>query len=185
MVRYICVAVFLSILLMGCRSESALSNARSNWYHYQNSTIGYSLDVPNEALKSWQEKKPSDAQDSGFATYSVLAIPTTNDYSIVIRQAFANCTPSLTGASHTTDLPNGNGKARWGQADYWGDVGMEGWEPAYDVNHVVCAYDYMQKSIEYAFCSEKNGKTVVICINQVTKNESLAKQIFETFRWSK
>jgi hypothetical protein len=35
----------------------------------------------------------------------------------------------------------------------------------------------------YALCSEKDGKTVLICISQVTDNPDLAKQIFETFRW--
>lgn len=36
----------------------------------------------------------------------------------------------------------------------------------------------------YGFCSEKDGKTVVICISQMTDDPDLAKQIFETFRWT-
>jgi hypothetical protein len=36
----------------------------------------------------------------------------------------------------------------------------------------------------YALCSEKNGKTIVICVSQVTDNPDFAKQIFETFRWT-
>jgi hypothetical protein len=36
----------------------------------------------------------------------------------------------------------------------------------------------------YALCSEKDGKTVVICISQMTDNREQAKEIFETFRWT-
>ena len=36
----------------------------------------------------------------------------------------------------------------------------------------------------YVLCSEKDNKTVLICISQVTDNPDLAKQIFETFRWT-
>ncbi len=35
----------------------------------------------------------------------------------------------------------------------------------------------------YAFCSQKNGKTVLICISQMTDNPGLAEEIFRTFRW--
>ena len=36
----------------------------------------------------------------------------------------------------------------------------------------------------YAFCAEKNGKAVAICIQQMTDDEAMAKQIFESFRWT-
>ena len=36
----------------------------------------------------------------------------------------------------------------------------------------------------YALCSEKDGKTVVICISQMKDDPELAKQIFETFKWT-
>ncbi len=37
----------------------------------------------------------------------------------------------------------------------------------------------------YALCSEHAGKQVLICISQVTDNPALAKQIFDSFRWTK
>lgn len=37
----------------------------------------------------------------------------------------------------------------------------------------------------FALCSEGNGKTVLVCITQMTDNPDLAKEIFETFRWTK
>jgi hypothetical protein len=36
----------------------------------------------------------------------------------------------------------------------------------------------------YAMCSEKDGKTVVICISQMKDDPEMAKDIFETFRWT-
>ncbi len=42
----------------------------------------------------------------------------------------------------------------------------------YTVNHTM-----------YAFCSQKDSKTVVICFSQMTDNPELAEEIFKTFRW--
>lgn len=59
-----------------------------------------------------------------------------------------------------------------------------------EINRISCRQrqrDYeVQNGINsaYALCSEKNGKTVVICISQVTDDPDLAEQIFETFRWT-
>jgi hypothetical protein len=36
----------------------------------------------------------------------------------------------------------------------------------------------------YALCSEKDGKRVVVCVQQMTDNPKLAKEIFSTFRWT-
>lgn len=38
-------------------------------------------------------------------------------------------------------------------------------------------------SASYVLCSEKDGKTVFICMMQVQDNLALAEQIFSTFRW--
>jgi hypothetical protein len=36
----------------------------------------------------------------------------------------------------------------------------------------------------YAFCAEKDGRAVAICIQQMTDDEQQAKEIFESFRWT-
>lgn len=36
----------------------------------------------------------------------------------------------------------------------------------------------------YAFCAEKDGKAVAICIQQMTDDEDMAREIFESFRWT-
>lgn len=38
-------------------------------------------------------------------------------------------------------------------------------------------------SASYALCSERDGKTVFICMMQVQDNLALAEEIFATFRW--
>lgn len=36
----------------------------------------------------------------------------------------------------------------------------------------------------YAFCAEKDGKAVAICIQQMTDDEDMAREIFESFDWT-
>ncbi len=36
----------------------------------------------------------------------------------------------------------------------------------------------------YALCSERDGKTVVICLSQMTDDPKMAEEIFSTFRWT-
>jgi hypothetical protein len=92
----------------------------------------------------------------------------------------------------THNLDINEGKAYWSYVDHIG---------AYDSvifldNPVFCtASSNTCKSFDitmgscippeamYAFCAEKEGKRVAICIQQQTKNEAQAKQIFESFRW--
>ncbi len=38
--------------------------------------------------------------------------------------------------------------------------------------------------VSFAFCAEKIGKAVAICIKQVTNNESVPNEVFESFRWT-
>lgn len=107
---------------------------------------------------------------------------TPDDYSIHLYSAlFSLCSPSLTGASQMTTIPITNGKAEWGKTDLRELMKQEGYIPPYDTSTVKCG----GAPFVYAFCSEKDDKTVVICINQQTDNPELAKEIFETFRWTK
>jgi len=97
----------------------------------------------------------------------------------------SSCSPRLTGTSQTTEIPNTNGKTYWGRMDVWDNTDGEGVEfPSY-WKEVICPYNEPSSGIQtYALCSEKNNRTVVICMTQQTDNPSLAKQIFETFRWT-
>ncbi len=107
------------------------------------------------------------------------------DWQKVINENFSDfsCSPSLTGASTTTPLPNANGTAEWGRVDFFEKYAGEGYVD-YMGETPLCAEPGSAKD-RYALCSHKDGKTVVICISQMTQNEPLAKQIFDTFRWTK
>jgi hypothetical protein len=95
------------------------------------------------------------------------------------------CFPSLTGASDTKPLVAGNGKSTWGRVNYRDGYGGEGWQYPYDPKNIVCKIEGTPPPASvYALCSEKDGKTVVICISQMTDNPQLAEEIFKTFRWT-
>jgi hypothetical protein len=68
----------------------------------------------------------------------------------------------------------------------WGKVLFSyTWDPLPGQNDVFCrSLDLPRKSYAYAFCAEKDGKAVAICLQQMTDDEAMAKQIFESFRWT-
>ena len=74
-------------------------------------------------------------------------------------------------------------KIEWGRVDFWDGNEKEGWDSA-GSERIICKVEGtpLPKAV-YAFCSEKEKKTIVICINQMTDNPALAQQIFESFRW--
>ena len=79
-----------------------------------------------------------------------------------------------------TPLTETNGKAEWGKVDYW-DRFYTGDFP--NMQEPLCRYPVDEGAAGYALCSEKDGKTVIICISQMKDDPDLAKEIFETFRW--
>jgi hypothetical protein len=100
------------------------------------------------------------------------------------------CSPSLTGTSQTEPLASANGKAEWGKV-----VLLNAYDAYIDAICRPSTAGCTQREIfegsckttggAYALCSEKDGKTVVICISQMTDNPKQAKEIFETFRWTR
>ncbi len=70
--------------------------------------------------------------------------------------------------------PSCGGKVPRDEAEEHGMCGQ--WRRDYELEHGLYS--------AYALCSEKDGKTVVICVSQVTDDPDLARSIFETFRWT-
>jgi hypothetical protein len=100
-----------------------------------------------------------------------------------INRTQVSCSSSITGASKTIPLEQTQGE--WGKADWWDGYGHEGWEWPANWENILCTYEGTPPpNSVYAFCSEQNGKTVVICISQMTDNPELAEEIFSTFRWT-
>jgi hypothetical protein len=61
---------------------------------------------------------------------------------------------------------------------FWDGRAQEGWEYPYPPEGVLC------KGAKYALCADKGDKTVVICISQMKEDPEMAKEIFESFRWT-
>ncbi len=91
-----------------------------------------------------------------------------------------SCSPALTGTSETTNLFSAGGKTSWGRIDFF-DHGMD-FAPAPEP---ICRPAGGHTGEGYVLCSEKNGKAAVICVSTQIENSTLAKQIFETFKWTK
>ena len=74
----------------------------------------------------------------------------------------------------------------FGRTSAWDGRGEEGWEFPQNWESIVCKKEGspMPKEV-YGFCAEKNGKTVVICLNLMKDNPQLAEEIFKSFRWVK
>jgi len=125
------------------------------------------------------------AQNAPSREYFYFGYPHNSDTglrTIELRESESKCSPSLTGTSQMTSLSDANGGAAWGRVDYWDRFPHE---VPFDQPQPQCRPGSgSRESSAYALCSEKDGKTVVICISQVTDNPDLAKQIFETFRWT-
>ncbi len=92
------------------------------------------------------------------------------------------CSTSLTGASALTLLSLSKGRAEWGRVDHFENEKMGEFET--EEQKPICRPPTNEGAAGYALCSEHNGKTVVICINQMKDDPAMAKQIFETFRWT-
>jgi hypothetical protein len=117
---------------------------------------------------------------------SPIDTPREERYSVQPYHISSPCSPSLTGASQTEELTTANGKAEWGRVNYRDGYGGEGWTYPYDPKNILCKIQGTPPPAQvYALCSEKDDKTVVICISQMTDNPEQAKEIFETFRWTK
>lgn len=102
------------------------------------------------------------------------------EYRIELTAISKHCSPVITGTSKSIVTSNTNGQTSWGKIDFW-NHGMD-YEPG---TEPVCRPAGGPSGTGYALCSEKDGKTVVICISQMTDNPKLAEDIFKTFRWTK
>lgn len=90
-----------------------------------------------------------------------------------------NCSTTITGASQMIDIPNTRGATSWGKFDYEFSP-----DPKIGEGQFYCA-PFSSTPHLYVLCSEKDKKTVLICVSQATDNPDLARKIFETFRWTK
>lgn len=172
-----------AILLISCSAENSNRNS-NNWHTYQNVNYNYLLKIPDEAYIP----NKSQAKDQVFfGNIKQLEENSGEAFDIQIygKKDSNNCVPSITGTSNLKNLSNEvMGKSGWGRMDAWDGYGQEGWEYDPKWANIVCKKEGTPAPQEiYVLCAEKDEKTVVICINQMTDNPQLAEEIFKTFRW--
>ena len=169
-------SAILIITVSGCSSTNSSSNVKSDWKNIS--------DWQWFSLKSRTGFKEHILRDDGsvaLTTYDTsLEQRIDSDYSIHLYSSLPfPCSPELTGASKTTKLTTANGMAEWGRVNIFDSGGMD-FPPDFK--------DLCRPPVNgsaYVLCSEKEEKTVVICISQMKDDPVLAKQIFETFEWTK
>jgi len=89
------------------------------------------------------------------------------------------CSPDTIGASFINKMGIVE-ESFWGKVDYY-DIYWSGDFP--NATSPVCRYSVGE--VGYGFCSQRDNKTVIICVEQLQDDPQLAKEIFETFRWTR
>jgi hypothetical protein len=166
------------IFIVGCESANQLtttSSSSSASSHYSNF---FDIKIPEAVTHQY-------IRDDESVAYTTFEAPAneykSNDYSLVVYPpqslpADFACTESNIGVSKAENFTAINSKTILGKVTFTGYD--------YPPNFIKCSSLYGDNAATYAFCSEKDEKRVVICVSQMTDNPTLAKEIFETFRWT-
>lgn len=124
----------------------------------------------------WESENDHWSIDNIFAN----TIDKADEIQMSVHALNIACSPSLTGVSKPTNIGE---ESEWGKVDAW-EIAKRGGRP-FNFTTVLCQEGAPKPTSQYAFCSEKNGKTVVICLSQMTDDPKMAEEIFNTFRWVK
>jgi hypothetical protein len=104
------------------------------------------------------------------------------DYSVAIfDNSNIKCSKEVLGSYDAKEILAPSERMIEGRVDYYAIYSHD-----YPVNFIepLCNPAYGHNAAGYAFCAEKNGKTVVICVAQTTDDEAKAKEIFDSFQWN-
>lgn len=142
---------------------------------YSNVQVGYSFSVPNGF---GHETDDDEGMYFGYGENSKFGQISVQSYD---HLQSAQCTETLLGASRVSVTGTMNTKSMWGKVDFFEIQGSD-YLPE---NAPKCRPMSGKNGVGYAFCSEHEGQTVLICIGQKRDNPQLAKEIFESFRWTK
>jgi hypothetical protein len=138
----------------------------------------FSLESPITFENKYERQDGSIA----YANYEAPKFkPDTKDILLEIYHPTSSCSPLLTGASEIFSLDATSGS--WGKVDFFDQYLSGNGIIDYEGDRPVCAQPGSAEH-RYAFCSEKDDRTVIICISQMTDNPELAEEIFSTFRWT-
>ncbi len=171
------VFLFVSMIFVaGCSMQNQPIQSNSLSMDFRDMTI----EIPSDF-------KESTIRNNGSLTYwnynELTAHRNPEDVLITLYKLSSPCSFAITGASQTTDILETGGKTVWGRVD-WLDHGFGevNWEK-YPEEPKCRPAGANATGGGYALCSERNNKTILICISQFTKDENMAKSIFKTFKW--
>jgi hypothetical protein len=179
--------LLLVFLFSGCVS----SNSQVAWGSYQNTTYEYSISIPERAYIPGKDKTKDqiffgilDSQLRDPSEKFMIFL-----YAMRCEFGITNCN-----ASH---LPQGLNyfqiscketiKNSTVIEDTENTYTVTGEFPGYPCSTHACdtsIYGMEQYKGRYLLCSEHDGKTVVVEINQVTPDPEMAEKIFSTFKWT-
>lgn len=177
------VALSSLCLLAGCNQSSrlAVNDSRENKdisgsYLYE--AENFLITIPSDYA---DEHKTGNSIFFGYAEDSK-----TGDSMIAIESLSSVCSPQLDSISEPHQLDN---FTSWGKVD---PVGPFVLPPPICQPPILNEHENpdpletgsREYGAAYALCSEKNGKTVIVCVTQVKDNSEIAQKIFESFRWT-
>lgn len=166
------IIITFSALLIGCTSNSVIDESTNN--KKCDEDFSYCINLPADMEKSsWGETVGRSGAKVDHIASNEYSF---NDPQSSILEVYNTISCPLLGVSKPENL---NG-ASWGKVDFWSNR-----EHVMDIQneYPFCRPAGGQTGVGYAFCAEKDGKAVAICIQQMTDNPELAKEIFESFKW--
>lgn len=188
--KYITTSIALSclIVLCGCSVQTAKEKGE---VAFQKLTVpGAALDIPSVAIIRPTADINRQIADTDL-NENDLDKPA--EYRIAMKLLSSPCSSNLTGASDMQPKPDMGGDTQWGRFTD-SDMTVGGGYPdsiCFGSTYVSeeCAshkepFQFCDSgSRNYALCSEKDGKTVVICLKQAKDDPKQVEEIFKTFRW--
>jgi hypothetical protein len=160
----------LGIQLVSCKQAKVQNHNTQNDFHLYTSMEGYAMNVP--LGYSYSEFAPSNAY-----FYFGYPHPSSNNIrTIEFHPVLTSCTSAIMGSSKAVTVSR-QPQILWGHVDFFEHAGHDyipGTEPK-------CRPP--GDGAAYVLCSEKDGKTVLVCVTEITDNPTLAEQIFRTFKW--
>ena len=151
---------------------------------YSDNALGYSIMADKKVfIGDWSSRRTSGGQTAHSLWNG--HIDDGKDSYVDLYHLDSNCSPTTLGVSKPKDVSAADTKTLWGKVDFWKIYGGAQGYIDYDGPHPLCHEGNSENGAAYAFCSEKDGKTVLICISQVSDNPNIANQIFDSFKWTK
>ena len=157
------------LFLTSCDTGNSTWINKSDSHYLFQGKEGYSTSVP--LGYSYSELSPD-------GKYFYFGYPATNQDGLgsIEFHTLSSCTQM--GVTTPATTMQESARILEGKIDFFDTYGHD-YEPLLEP---VCRP--LEGGAGYALCSEYKGKFIVVCIIQRTDNPALAKQIFETFRWT-